>query len=429
MTYAPILVMFALFALNVPVAFSMAIAGLSFFLFVADGLPIAIYVQRMVAATDSFPLLAVPFFIMAGSIMNHAGITRRLMVLAEALVGHMKGGLAQANIALATLMGGLSASANADAAMQAKMLGPEMIKRGYSPAFVAAITACAAVITPIIPPGIGLIIYGFLADVSVGRLFIGGIVPGLLLCGALMLATYVVARRRGYQPVRTRFVSYPELGAATRDAAWALTIPVFIIVGIRYGIFTPTEAGAMTVVYALLVGFIAHGELKLHHLPSIITETVLATSTVMLIICAASIFGFYMSWQRIPPQVAASLVKITQEPWLLLLLINLMLIFVGMLIEGTAALILLAPILVPVVTKLGVDPVHFGLIIVVNLTIGGVTPPVGTLMYTTTTILRVPLERFAVEAFPLILSLFAVLFLITYVPQLVLFLPNLLMGG
>jgi tripartite ATP-independent transporter DctM subunit len=429
MTYAPVLAMFALFALNVPVALSMAIAGLVFFLFIADGLPIAIYVQKMVAATGSFPLLAVPFFIMAGSIMNHAGITRRLMVLAEALVGHMNGGLAQANIALATLMGGLSASANADAAMQAKMLGPEMIKRGYSPAFVAAVTACAAVITPIIPPGIGLIIYGFLADVSVGRLFIGGIIPGILLCGALMLTTYVLARRRGYQPVRARFVSLPELGVATRDAAWALTIPLFIIVGIRYGVFTPTEAGAMTVVYALLVGFIAHGELKFHHLPGIIVETVLATSTVMLIICAASIFGFYMSWERFPPQVATALVQITQEPWLLLLLINLLLIFVGMLIEGTAALILLAPILVPVVTKLGVDPVHFGLVVVVNLTIGGVTPPVGTLMYTTTTILRVPLERFAVEALPLILALFAVLFLITYVPELVLFLPNLLMGG
>ena len=184
----------------------------------------------------------------------------------------------------------------------------------------------------------------------------------------------------------------------------------------------------MTVAYTLIVGFLAHGELKLQHLGPIILETVLATSTVMLIICAASTFGFYMSWERIPPQVAASLVKLTQEPWLLLLLINLLLIVVGMLIEGTAALILLAPILVPVVTKLGVDPVHFGLIVVVNLTIGGVTPPVGTLMYTTSTILRVPLERFTMEALPLIAALFAVLFLITYAPSLVLFLPNLLMG-
>ena len=365
---------------------------------------------------------------MAGAIMNYAGITRSLMALADALVGHMVGGLAQANIVLATLMGGLSASANADAAMQAKMLGPEMVKRGYSPAFVAAVTASAAVITPIIPPGIGLIIYGFIADVSIGRLFIGGIIPGLLMCVALMAVTWMVSKRRGYKAIRPHFVSLAELGTTFREALWALTIPVFIIVGIRFGIFTPTEAGAMTVLYATLVGFFAHKELKLADLPAIVLETVLATSTVMLIICAATAFGFYMSWERIPPQVATSLVQATHNPYILLLLINLMLIVVGMLVEGTAALIILTPILVPVVSKLGIDPVHFGLVMVVNLTIGGVTPPVGTLMYTTCTILRVPMDRFTVEALPLIGALFFVLFLITYVPWLVLVLPNLMMG-
>jgi tripartite ATP-independent transporter DctM subunit len=427
MQYLPIFLMFLLFAANIPVAFGMAVAALSFFLFAAD-LPIAIFVQRLVSVTESFPLLAVPFFIMAGAIMNYAGITRRLMALADALVGHMVGGLAQANIVLATLMGGLSASANADAAMQAKMLGPEMVKRGYSPAFVAAVTASAAVITPIIPPGIGLIIYGFIADVSIGRLFIGGIIPGLLMCIALMTVTWMVSKRRGYKALRPHFVTFAELGTAFREALWALTIPIFIIVGIRGGVFTPTEAGAMTVLYATLVGFLAHKELKLADLPAIILETVLATSTVMLIICAATAFGFYMSWERIPPQVATSLVAATQNPYILLLLINLMLVVVGMLVEGTAALIILTPILVPVVVKLGIDPVHFGLIMVVNLTIGGVTPPVGTLMYTTCTILRVPMDRFTVEALPLIGALFFVLLLITYVPWLVLVLPNLMMG-
>jgi tripartite ATP-independent transporter DctM subunit len=427
MQYLPIFLMFLLFAANIPVAFGMAVAALSFFLFAAD-LPIAIFVQRLVSVTESFPLLAVPFFIMAGAIMNYAGITRRLMALADALVGHMVGGLAQANIVLATLMGGLSASANADAAMQAKMLGPEMVRRGYSPAFVAAVTASAAVITPIIPPGIGLIIYGFIADVSIGRLFIGGIIPGLLMCVALMVVTWMVSKRRGYKAIRPHFVTFAELGTAFREALWALTIPIFIIVGIRFGVFTPTEAGAMTVLYATLVGFLAHKELKLADLPAIILETVLATSTVMLIICAATAFGFYMSWERIPPQVATSLVAATQNPYILLLLINLMLVVVGMLVEGTAALIILTPILVPVVVKLGIDPVHFGLIMVVNLTIGGVTPPVGTLMYTTCTILRVPMDRFTVEALPLIGALFFVLLLITYVPWLVLVLPNLMMG-
>lgn len=428
LTLWPLWVMLGLFALNVPVAFSMALAALAFFL-AADGLPLTIFVQRLAAATESFPLLAVPFFILAGSIMNHAGITRRLMALADALVGHMVGGLAQANIVLATLMGGLSASANAEAAMQAKMLGPEMIRRGYAPAFSAAVIACAAVITPIIPPGIGLVVYGFLADVSVGRLFLGGVMPGLLLCGALMVATWAVSRHRGFVPTRPDFVGAPALGRAFVQSLWALTIPVFILVGIRYGVFTPTEAGAITVVYALLVGFLAHGELKPKHLPAILVESVLATSTVMLIICAAGSFGFYMAWERIPPRLATTLSGLANDPMVLLLAINLLLLGTGMLLEGTAALILLAPILVPVAVKAGIDPVHLGLVLVVNLTIGGVTPPVGTLMYTTCTILNVRLSRFAIEGLPLILAMVAVLMLITYVPGLVLFLPNALMGA
>jgi tripartite ATP-independent transporter DctM subunit len=427
LTLWPIWVMLGLFALNVPVAFAMGIAAMAFFVS-AEGLPLEIFAQRIVAATDSFPLLAVPFFILAGSIMNHAGITRRLMNLADVLVGHMVGGLAQANIVLATLMGGLSASANAEAAMQAKMLGPEMIARGYAPGFSAAVIACAAVITPIIPPGIGLVVYGFLADVSVGRLFLGGVVPGLLLCGALMVATWLVSKRRGFLAVREKFAGLPALGTALREAVWALTIPVYILVGIRYGIFTPTEAGAMTVIYTLLVGFFAHRELKFSALPEIITESVLATATVMLIICAAGSFGFYMAWERIPPRIATVLAAATGEPLMLLLLVNLLLLVVGMLIEGTAALILLAPILVPVAVKLGIDPVHFGLVMVVNLTIGGVTPPVGTMMYTACGILGVKLSRFAIEGAPLILAMIFVLAVISLIPDLVLALPNYLMG-
>lgn len=359
--------------------------------------------------------------------MNYAGITRRLLNFADALAGHLVGGLAQVNVILATLMGGLSASANADAAMQAKMLGTEMVKRGFSPGFAAAVTACSAVITPIIPPGIGLIIYGFLADVSIGKLFIGGIVPGLLLCVGLMIAIHFVSRKRGYKPMRERMVGPVELGKHFVAALGALSIAAFILFGIRYGVFTPTEAGAMTVVYASMVGFFVHRELKLAHFPAIITETVIATSAVMLIICAASAFGFYMTWERIPMQAAQFLIKLTNDPNVLLLLINLLLILAGMLIEGTAALILLTPIFVPVITKLGIDPIHFGLIMIVNLTIGGVTPPVGTLMFVSCSVLRVSIQRFTVEALPLLAALFAVLALITYVPELVLWLPSRMM--
>ena len=427
MEFVPALLMLLLFAVNIPIAFAMAIAALSFFFF-ADGLPLRVFVQKLVQVTDSFPLLAVPFFICAGSIMNHAGITRRLLNLADALVGHMVGGIAQANVVLATLMGGLSASANADAAMQAKMLGPEMVRRGYSAGFAAAITACAAVITPIIPPGIGLIIYGYMADVSVGRLFIGGIVPGLMLCGALMATVHVMSKRRGYKPLRERRVSARELGRAIVDGAGALSIVAFILVGIRDGIFTPTEAGAMTVVYATLVGAFWHRELKWASAMPIILETVLATSAVMIIICAASAFGFYMSWQRIPARGAEYLIQLTHQPWLLLLLINIGLFVVGMLIEGTAALILLTPILVPAIVKAGIDPLHFGLVIVINLTIGGVTPPVGTMMFTTCSIMRVKIETFVREGWPFILAMVVVLMLITYIPAFSVWLPTRLMG-
>lgn len=423
----PALLMFGLFAINIPIALGIAIAALSFFL-MAEGLPLRMFVQKFVQATDSFPLLAIPFFVCAGSIMNHAGITKRLLALADALVGHMMGGIAQANVVLATLMGGLSASANADAAMQAKMLGPEMVRRGYSAGFAAAITACASVITPIIPPGIGLIVYGYLADVSVGRLFIGGIVPGLLLCAALMLTVHFVSRHRGYLPLRGHRASLRELGRATLQATGALSIILFIILGIRHGIFTPTEAGAMTVVYALLVGALWHRELKWDAAPKIILETVLATSAIMIIICAASAFGFYMSWQRIPVRAAEVLIQLTQQPWVLLLLINLGLLFVGMLIEGTAALILLTPILVPAITKVGIDPLHFGLVMVMNLTLGGVTPPVGTMMFTSCSILRVKIETFVREGWPFMLAMFAVLALVTAVPGLVTWLPTRLMG-
>lgn len=427
MDFLPVLVMFILFAINVPVAFGIAMAALSYFL-LSPELLMGVFVQRLVSVTVSFPLLAVPFFILAGTIMNHAGITRRLMAFADALVGHMIGGLAKMNVLLSTFMGGLSASANADAAMQSKMVGPEMIRRGYRPGFTAAVTACSAVITPILPPGIGLIIYGFLADVSVGRLFIGGIVPSLLLCAALMLTVHVIAHRQGYQPVRPKMVSGRELWRTFVEALGALSIAAFIILGIRFGVFTPTEAGALTVLYAMFLGTVVYRELTLRAIPTVLVEAAVATSTVMLIISAAASFGFYMAWERIPAIVTQMMVAITDDPTLLLLLINVLLLVVGMLIEGTAALILLTPILVPVVTRLGIDPIHFGLVIVLNLTIGGVTPPVGTIMYTTCSVMRVPVERFSAEGWALIVSLLVILLLVTLIPELVLFLPRQMMG-
>jgi TRAP-type transport system large permease protein len=426
MTLWPVLLMVVLLVLNVPVALTMIAPPLLYF-FLSGDLPIDLVAQRIVATTESYPLLALPFFVLAGSIMNAAGITKRLLSLADAFVGHLVGGLAQVCVIVATLLGGLTASANADAAMLAKMLGPTMIQKGYSRGFAAAVVSCSAMITAMIPPGIGLIVYAYLANVSVGRLFIAGIVPGLLLAAALMGAIYLVARHRNYKSAHAERVSLTVLWHRFVDSIWALTLPIFIVVGIRYGVFTPTEAGAIAVLYATFVGIFLHRELKWSHVPEILRETVAVTSVVMLIIAASSVFSYYMVWERIPSQLATALTALTDSPVLLLLLINIFLLLVGMPLEGTAALILITPILVPVVTKLGIDPIHFGVIMVLNLTIGGVTPPVGTLTFTATSILKVPSSEYTREAMPLLLALLAVLALITAVPQLSLFLPNLLM--
>lgn len=426
--WLPSIVMLVLFALGTPIAFAIAISALSFFLISSDEVPLNIFVQKMVTATDSYPLLAIPFFVLAGAIMNRAGITRKLLALADAMVGHVTGALAQMCTVLATLLGGLTASSSADAAMLAKVLGPEMTRHGYSAAFAAVITSCAAIITALIPPSIGLIIYGYIADASIGRLFVGGIVPGLMLAGSLMIVTAIISKRRGYLPLREVRASRAELFKAFREALWALSIPAFIILGIRYGIFTPTEAGAITVLYVILVGMFAYGSLRLADLPKLLQETALDTASVMLMICAASAFGFYLAWERIPPQMAAWLVSLTKDPTTLLLLINLMLILLGTAVEGTSALIILTPIFVPILVKLGIDPVHFGIVLVTNLTIAGVTPPVGQMMFISSQVLKVPMDDYTIEVLPFLGAMLVVLVLLTVFPQLTLWLPNLMYG-
>lgn len=427
MDYLPLVVFLVLLVLNVPVAIALASGALSFF-FVQSGLPLPIYAQRLATTASSFPLLAIPMFTLIGVIMNHAGITKRLLDLAETLVGHFIGALAQSNIVLATLMGGLSASGYAEAAMQSKMLGGEMIRRGYPAPFAAAIVAASSVITPIIPPGLGFIIYGFMADVSIGRLFIAGIVPGLLIALALMIVTYILAKKRKYPRLRERRATLPEIGAAVRSAGWALTVPVFVILGIRYGIFTPTEAGAFVVVYSLLIGFFAHREFGIRDIPKIFTEASLSAAMVMLIIAAATAFGYYMTLERIPAKAAEIMTHITSNPLLMLLIINLFLLIVGMFLESIAGIIILTPILVPVITSLNIDPVHFGLILVLNLALGGLTPPVGGNMYIVCSVLKVRIVDYVRAIAPLFAAQLFVLLTLILFPSLVTFLPDLLMG-
>ena len=428
MTLFPIAIMFALFAINVPVGFSILAAGVSYFMIADMFMPVDMALQRMIAGAESFPLMAVPFFVTVGTVMNYSGITDRLLTLVNMLCGHWQGGLAQVNVLLSTFLGGVSGSANADAAMQSKVLVPEMVKRGMSVEFSAAITATSSVIAPIIPPGIGLILFAFLADASVARMFLGGYIPGVLMCVFLMMVVKIIATRRNYAPTSPR---RPPIGVILRQmgvSAWALFLPFGIILGLRIGMFTPTEAGAMAVVYSLLVGFFVYRELKPSHMPALLLESVLGTAGVMLIICAANVLGYYMSWERIPQTISAGLATFNTNPWLFLVVVNFFLLVIGMFVEGTASLIILTPLLIPTVKALNIDIIHFGLVMVMNLTIGGTTPPFGTLVFVTSSILRLSPGKVFKESLPFIGALLFVLFLVTYIPILVLFLPNLVMG-
>lgn len=424
--YLPIIMLFVLFLLNVPIAFSLIASSLVYFIFINTSIPVSLVMQRFISSASSFPLLAIPFFIMVGSIMNYAGISRSLLSFADSLIGHKIGGLAHVNVLLSTLMGGISGSANADAAMQSKILAPEMTKRGYSVAFTAAITAASSSISPVIPPGINLIIFALLANVSVHSMFIAGYVPAMLMAASLMFTIAIIARKRNYKPSRSEAAPAKERFQYFARAIPALLIPFGIILGMRFGLFTPTEAGAIAVLLCAIIGGLIYRELKVIHVPIILKETIQGTSSVMFIIIGAMIFGYYMTLEQIPQNVASALVLLTDNKLVLLLIINALLLIVGMFIEGGAAMIILTPLLLPAVLNLGVNPVHFGIIVIVNIMIGGVTPPFGSMMFTVCSILKVPLVDFVREVAPLLLALITVLMILTFSESLVMFLPNLL---
>lgn len=422
----PVFVLFGLFFLNIPIAFALIGASLYYFIFINTGMPMNMVIQQFVTAVESFPYLAVPFFIMVGSVMNYSGISEELMNVADVLAGHMKGGLAQVNCLLSALMGGISGSANADAAMQSKLLVPEMIKKGFSKPFSAAVTAASSAVSPVIPPGTNLILYALIANVPVGDMFLAGYTPGILMTLAMMIVVYIVSVKRGYQPSRERMASPIVILRQMFRSIWALAIPFGIILGMRKGVYTPTEAGGIAVLFCVIVGFFAYKKLKLYHIPIILVDTVKSTGAVMIIIASAKVFGYYMTLERIPQIITQALMNFTDNKFVLLAVINLLLLFVGMFIEGGAALVILAPLLVPAVKALGVDPLHFGVIFIVNIMIGGLTPPFGSMMFTVCSIVGVRLEEFIKEVWPFILALLIVLAIMTVSEPVALFIPNLL---
>ena len=424
--WIPIVIMFALFFLRVPVSYGMVISAAVYLLFGEGSMNVITIVQRMQASQESFVYLAIPFFTCAGVVFNYCGITRRLMNLAELLVGHLTGGLGHVNCVLSALMGGLSGSANADSAMETKMLVPEMERLGYGRAFSCAVTAASSCITPIIPPGIILILYATASNVSVAKMFYAGYIPGLIIMVTLMVVVYFVSKKRSYKPSRKRIGTPKEFGKALKEAIWALMIPFGILFGLRLGMFTPTEAGAICIVYAILVGAFIYRELKWEHIIPIIEETVEATAGIMFILAGANAFSAYLTWESLPQRVSAVIATICSQPWQFLLLCNVLLLILGMFFDGGAAMILVAPLLVPAAESFDIDLIHFGIVMCINLTMAGFTPPFGSQMFITTSIAGVKIEDYAKEALPFIGALIGVLLLLTFVPGIILLGPKLL---
>jgi len=410
-------------ALGIPIAFVMGISALAS-LFALPNVPLHLVPQRLFTGMDSFPIMAVPFFILGGDLMNAAKITDRIIEFSKLLVGRIRGGLGHVNIVGSMFFAGISGSAVADASCLGSILIPAMEKDGYETHYASAITASAAIIGPVIPPSIPMVVLALVANLSVGALFLGGVLPGVFIGLGLMAVNYVISRRRKYarveEPLTFKIFFNTLVGAII-----PLLMPLIIMGGILTGVFTPTEAASIAVAYALFVGFFILRTLTLKDLPRIFFRSMVATSTILIVMGMANAFSWILATQQIPQQVSQFIFSISRNPFVILFLINIFLLIVGCFLEGLAAIILIVPILMPVVTQLGIDPVHFALIVVVNLMIGLLTPPLGLCLFVVCGISKTKLGPLFKEVIPFLTVEIVILFVITYMPWFTLTLPKL----
>ncbi|MCQ2416054.1 MAG: TRAP transporter large permease [Lachnospiraceae bacterium] len=423
----PILVIVIAAVLGFPIWLAFIVGMIPYYGFIESTLPAQIIIQRFINPCESSAFLAIPLFVTSGVIMNYAGISRRLMDLADGLVGHLAGGLAHCNVLLSVLMGGVSGSAAADAAMESKILVPEMVRRGYDKNFSGAVTIASSLLTPIIPPGMGLIIYAMMTSTSVGKMLAAGYAPGLL--GMVLMMIYVgyISKKRGYKGNREKPAAPKELGVLFVRAIWGLLLPFGLILILRIGMATATEVGALCVVYSLIVGVFFYREIKVEHIWPIIKESVMSTATVMVLLCASVPLTFFMTYETIPQKLAAFIINSNMSKVGFLLLINVILIIVGMFMEGSAPLIVFTSLLAPIATKTyGIDPVVFGIMLIFNLVCGNITPPFGVVLYQVKGLIGADLGKMIKECVPFIIILLIVLMVITFIPQFTLFIPNLL---
>ncbi|MEO5699862.1 MAG: TRAP transporter large permease [Casimicrobiaceae bacterium] len=410
--------------LGPPIWLTMALAGSAFVL--SQHFDALVIAQQEVSAANSFTFVAAPLFILMGHVMNHAGVTLRIFAFAQALVGWMRGGLCHANVIASMIFAGMSGSAVAEAGGLGMVEIKAMREGGYPPAMAAGLTAAAATIGPIIPPSLPMVVYGAAAEVSVGRLFLAGVIPGVLMGTALMVLCAFMARSLNLP--RGDFPTARDLWAKFRGAFFALMTPVVLLAGMLSGVFTPTEAAAVATLYALVLGLLVYRTFSLRNLPRLVLETIETTGVVMALVMAAKLLGWCLAISRIPQITGEALTAFTSEPIVFLLIVNLLLLFVGCFMEGIAAMLILIPILTPVAARLGIDPVHFGLVFVLNLMVGTVTPPVGVVLYVVANIAKVSFETMSRAIMPFLVPLVVVLAATTLWPPLATWLPNLMIG-
>lgn len=408
--------------IGLPVAFCLGISSLMYF--IINGIPLITLPQKMFAGMNSFVLLCVPGFILAGNLMNLGGITERIIKFSNSIVGHIRGGLSQANIVASMIFAGISGTATGDVASLGAILIPAMEKEGYDTDFSCAVTASSSTIGPIIPPSLPMIIAATITGLSVTKLFIAGILPGILLGFGMMIVSYVISKKRNY-PKQKRS-SIKEIWEAFKKAVWALLMPILILVCILGGFTTPTEASILAVIYSIIVGLFIYKDLNFKMLPKILKDSAVTTAAILILIGLANVFAWILSMEQIPQLVANSLLSITTSKFIILFLINLLLLFVGTFMETNAALTILFPTLLSVAVKIGVNPIQFAIIVVLNLVIGLTTPPVGVCLFIASTIGKISLAKIAKAVLPFLLVSLFVLALVTYYPPITLSLVNLL---
>lgn len=429
MELIPLLMAVVLYLLGMPIVYALLGSSVFYFLYLTETAEIWAVFSKALRPMLVPSAVVIPFFIMSGALMSYSGIRERMLRLSEALTGHRKGGLAQVNVVLSMMLGGCSGSANADCAMQSQILVPEMEKKGYSRAFSAAITAASSSVTPVIPPGVNLMIFALIAGIPVEKMFSAGYIPGILMALAMMLVVNVISARRDYPKLHEKKVGKGEILRRAISCLWGPLFPVGFILGTRYGLFTPAEGGALAVLYCLIMGKLVYRRLSIkRHLLPVLLETISGTAHAFLLFLAVHMFEEYLYASGLFRELEIMLLSEVSGKYSFLFLTNAVFLLFGMFIEGGMSLLLLTPLLLPAALLLGIDPVHFGIVAVVNVVIGGITPPFGSLMYTTCGITGCPTMDFLREVWPFIAGLLAVLFICTFCPGLVTYFPDLLWG-